>query len=125
VHGSHLLGDGVGVRISQHVLYERDAFVYCGPEVPSNTLEVSNPVLLVEVASPSTRQFDDTVKLNGYFSLASVHHYLIIDPDGPPVVHYSRQSAGPPRREEVHGGALTLAPPGIDLAVAELFALQP
>jgi Uma2 family endonuclease len=121
----HVLGDGVSVRISQHVLYDPDAFVYCGPKLPSNTLEVSNPVLLVEVASPSTRKFDDTVKRNGYFSLSSVHHYFLVDPDGPPVVHYSRQAVGTPRREEVHGGTLTLAPPGIELAVAELFAMEP
>jgi len=53
---------------------------------------VSNPVILVEVASPSTRDFDDTVKLTGYFSLPSVHHYLIVDPEGPPVIHHRRQA---------------------------------
>ncbi len=121
----HMLGDGVGVRISQHVLYEPDALVYCGPEVPGNALEVPNPVILVEVASPSTRKFDDTAKRDDYFSLASVHHYLLVDPEGPPVAHYSRQAAGTPRREEVHGSTLTLAPPGIELAVPELFAMEP
>jgi Uma2 family endonuclease len=50
---------------------------------------VPNPVIVVEVASPSTRKFDDTVRRDGYFSLISVHHYLLVDPEGPHVIHYS------------------------------------
>ena len=74
------------------------------------------------MASPSTRKFDDTVKLTGYFSLPSVHHYLIVDPEGPPVVHHRRQADGTILRSVLHEGALTLSPPGIEVAVAELFA---
>jgi Uma2 family endonuclease len=118
----HVLGDGAGVRISRHVMYGPDALVYCGPKLPGNTLEVPNPVVLVEVASPSTRKFDDTVKLTGYFSLPSVHHYLIVDPEGPPVIHHSRRIDGTPLRSVVHEGTLALLPPGIELDVAELFA---
>ena len=118
----HLLADGAGVRISQFVLHEPDALVYCGPKVPRDALEVPNPVILVEVASPSTRKFDDTVKLNGYFSLASVHHYLIVDPEGPPAIHHCRQTGGTILTTLVHEGTLALSPPGIEVAVAELFA---
>jgi Uma2 family endonuclease len=118
----HMLGDGVGVRISRHVLYEPDALVYCGAKLPSDVLEVPDPVILVEVASPSTRQFDDTVKRDGYFSLPSVHHDLIVDPEGPPVIRYSRQADGTILRSVVHDGTLTLSPPGIELDVAELRA---
>jgi Uma2 family endonuclease len=120
----HLLGDGVGVRISQYVLHEPDALIYCGPEVPDDVLEVPNPVVLVEVLSPSTRNFDETVKKDGYFSLPSVHHYLIVDPEGPPIVHHSRQPDGTILRLEVHEGALALSPPGIEVGVAELLAVQ-
>jgi Uma2 family endonuclease len=83
---------------------------------------VPNPVVAVEVASPSTRKFDDTVKLAGYFSLPSVHHYLIVDSEGPPVIHYSRRADATPLRSPVHSGALALSPPGLELAVAELLA---
>ncbi|HEX5999279.1 MAG TPA: Uma2 family endonuclease [Hyphomicrobiaceae bacterium] len=116
----HVLPDGVGVRISQHVMHIPDAQVYCGPEL--DALEVPNPAIVAEVISPSTRKFDETVKLNGYFSLPSVHHYLIVDPDGPPVVHHSRQVDGTILRSVVHDGSLTLSPPGIKLGVAELLA---
>jgi Uma2 family endonuclease len=119
----YLQGDGASVRISQHVVYGPDALVYCGPKLPSHALETPNPVILVEVASPSTRKMDMTVKLEDYFSLPSVHHYLLVDPEGPPVVHYSRQANGPHLRSVVHEGALALSPPGIEVGVVELFAV--
>jgi len=117
----HVLGDGAGVRISRHVMHTPDALVYCGPELSDDAIEVPNPVILVEVASPSTRKFDDTVKLNGYFSLPSVHHYLIVDPEGPPVIHHRRGADGTVLRLVVREGTLTLSPPGIEVGVAEMF----
>ncbi len=38
------------------------------------------PVVVVEILSPGTKTVDTTKKLEGYFKLASVRHYLIIDP---------------------------------------------
>jgi Uma2 family endonuclease len=118
----HMLPDGVGIRISRHVMHVPDALVYCGPALPDDAIEVPNPVVLVEVLSPSTRKYDDTVKLDGYFSLPSVRHYLIVDRDGPPVIHYRRHTDGTILRSLVHEGALTLSPPGIELSVAEMLA---
>jgi len=118
----HMLGDDTGVRISRHVMYEPDALVYCGPKLPGDALEVPDPVVVVEALSPSTRKFDETVKLNDYFSLPSVHHYLIVDPEGPPVIHHRRRPDGTILRTVLHEGNLTLAPPGIELGVLELFA---
>ncbi|MFZ1104187.1 MAG: Uma2 family endonuclease [Hyphomicrobiaceae bacterium] len=118
----HAVADGASVRISREVMHVPDALVYCGPKLPRKDLEVPNPVIVVEVASPSTRKLDDTVKRDGYFSLASVHHYLIVDPEGPPVVHYSRQADGTILRSVVAAGALAVSPPGLELGVAEMFA---
>ena len=81
-----------------------------------------DPIIVVEVASPSTRKIDASLKLDGYFSLESVHHYLIIDPDGPPLLHHRRQADGTILTTVVHDGTLPLSPPGIELAVAEIFA---
>jgi Uma2 family endonuclease len=117
----HMQPDGATVRISKYVAHEPDALVYCGPELPGDAVEVPSPIVLVEVSSPSTRKADDTVKLTGYFSLPTVHHYLIVDPEGPPVIHYRRQEDGTILRSAVHEGTLTLSPPGIELTVAELF----
>jgi Uma2 family endonuclease len=118
----HMLPDGATVRVSQHSAHEPDALVNCGAELPDDAIEVPNPMIVVEVASPSTRKIDASLKLTGYFSLPSVQHYLIVDPDGPPVIHHRRQPDGTILTSIVHDGTLTLAPPGIELAVAEIFA---
>jgi Uma2 family endonuclease len=118
----HVAGDGAGVRISRHVLHNPDALVYSAPELPDDAIEVANPVVLVEVASPSTRRYDDTVKLKDYFSLPSVHHYLIVNPEGPPVIHHCRGSDDMIIKSIVQEGTLLLSPPGIELPLAELFA---
>ncbi|HEX6002321.1 MAG TPA: Uma2 family endonuclease, partial [Hyphomicrobiaceae bacterium] len=81
-------------------------------------------VIVVEVLSPSTRKFDETIKRDGYFSLPSVNHYLIVDPDGPPIIHHSRQPDGTILKSEVREGTITLAPPGFEVPVAELLAVE-
>jgi Uma2 family endonuclease len=118
----HMEPDGATVRVSEHVAHEPDALVYCGPKLPYNSIEVPNPIILVEVASPSTRKIDGTIKLRGYFSLPSVQHFLVIDPDSPPVIHYRRQPDGTILTEFIPDGTLRLDPPGIDIAIADIFA---
>jgi Uma2 family endonuclease len=120
----HMLPAGAMVRVSDHAAHEPDALVYCGAELPDDAIEVPNPVIVVEVASPSTRKIDASLKLTGYFRLPSVHHYLIVDPDGPPVIHHRRQPDGTILTSIVHDGTLTLAPPGIELSVVEMFYLD-
>ncbi len=76
----HVFPDGMTVRIDETTAYEPDAVVYCGEKVPPSAVEVPNPVIVVEVLSPSARQFDVSIKLAGYFRLPSLAHYLIVDP---------------------------------------------
>jgi Uma2 family endonuclease len=63
----HMLPDGMTVRIDQDTAHEPDALVYCGEELPASAIEVPNPVIVVEVVSPSTRHVDASSKLAGYF----------------------------------------------------------
>ena len=118
----HVAVEGPSIRFSYNRLVEPDALVYCGQELSDDAIELPNPIILVEVASPSTRRIDASLKLTGYFSLPSVHHYLIVDPEGPPVIHHRRQGDGPILTSIVHEGTLTLSPPGIEVAMGEMFA---
>jgi Uma2 family endonuclease len=116
----HMLPDGATDGASQHTAHEQDALVYCGEELPRDAIEVPNPVFVVEVSSPSTRRIDASLKLAGYFSLPSVHHFLIVNPDGPPVVHHRRQGDGTILTSIVQDGTLKLDPPGIEIGVGEI-----
>ena len=71
------LPDGPTVRIDDHTAYEPDAMVYCGESPAPNSLQVSNPVIVVEVFSPTTAHSDTSAKLIGYFKVPTVAHYII------------------------------------------------
>jgi Uma2 family endonuclease len=117
----HMLPDGATVRVAQDTAHEPDALVYCGPKLPGDAIEVPSPVIVVEVSSPSTRKIDASVKLAGYFRLPSVEHYLIVDPDGPPIIHHRRQSDGSILTRLISDGTVRLDPPGIEIGVTEVF----
>ena len=57
----------------------------------SAALRDADPVVIVEVLSPSTEAEDRGVKLPAYRRLASVRDILLVASDGPAVEHYVRQ----------------------------------
>jgi Uma2 family endonuclease len=116
-----MLPDGMTVRIDEATAHEPDALVYCGQRLPPAAIEVPNPVVVVEILSPSTRHVDAQMKLVGYFRLPSVAHYLVIDPDKPLVVHHARNNDGSILTRIVSDGVLLLDPPGLALTVADLY----
>jgi Uma2 family endonuclease len=84
--------------------------------------EIPNPVLVVEVLSPSSVKRDLSDKLAGYFLVPSIAHYLVIDPEESEVIWYRRAAGGmlePP--VPLREGFLKLDPPGIALDVADIF----
>jgi Uma2 family endonuclease len=117
----HMLPDGMTVRIDADTTHEPDALVYCGQMLPDSAVEVPNPMIVVEVLSPSTRHIDASAKLAGYFRIRDVQHYLIVDPDQRLVIHHARGEAGMVATRIIHDGRIVLDPPGIDIAVEELF----
>jgi Uma2 family endonuclease len=122
----HVLPDGMTVRVEEATAHEPDALVYCGPELAPSALEVPNPVIVVEVLSPSPCRIGPTVKLPGYFRLPSVAHYLIVDSGKPMVVHHARGTEDTIVTRIVTEGSITLDPPGLELALADVYgAAQP
>jgi Uma2 family endonuclease len=117
----HMLPDGMTVRVDDATAHEPDALVYCGQRLEPSALEVPNPVIVVEVLSPSTRHVDAQIKLAGYFRLQSVMHYLVVDPDKPLVIHHARASDDAIVTRIVTDGSIKLEPPGIELRIAELY----
>jgi Uma2 family endonuclease len=116
--------DGMTVRITARNAYEPDALVVCPPPADLNTMEIPNPVIVVEVLSPSTAGDDHGVKLDGYFSLPSVMHYLILDADRRVMIHHRRGHAGAIETRVLREGVVVLDPPGFETKVAEFFAIE-
>jgi len=117
----HMLPDGMTVRIDANTAHEPDALVYCGEKLPDSAVEVPNPVIVVEVLSPSTRHIDASAKLARYFHVRAVQHYLIVDPDQRLVIHHARSEADLVATRILHDGRIALDPPGIEIAVGDFF----
>jgi len=73
-----------------------DAGATCGNRDESKVITgaITNPVLIVEVLSKSSANYDMGGKLQLYFSLRSVKEYLIVYQDHPKVMLYRRHGNG-------------------------------
>lgn len=118
----HAVPDGATVRITNRTAYEPDAMVYCGDEVDGDSLEVPNPVIVVGVLSPGNSLRDLRDNLRGYFTVESIHHYLIVDPEKRLVIHHARGVGDALTTRIVTEGTLRLAPPGLEVHIEALFA---
>lgn len=119
----HALPDGATVRVNASTAFEPDALVYSGPHQNGETIEIATPLIVVEVISPSSKKGDTGFKIAGYFSVPSVHHYLILDADAKTIIHHRRQVGHDSiETRVVRDGILHLDPPGIAIPVAEFFA---
>ena len=117
----HAMADGMAVRIDKGTVFEPDAHVYCGPELPGDVLISENPIIVVEVISPSTGRNDALGKLEGYLRLPSVRHYLIVDPDKPLVIHHARGLGETIETRLFRSGVIGLDPPGLKLDLTEIY----
>ena len=67
--------DGMTVEIDEDDDFEPDAIVRCGDRLADDLTTVPDPLIVVEVLSPSTSATDRTTKLEKYFRLPTVQHY--------------------------------------------------
>ena len=117
--------DGMTVVVDNHHVRLPDASVQCSPiDLESTTLD--NPVILVEVVSPSSVNRDESQKLIEYFSIPSVCHYLMLSPDQRLVVHFKRGAeSGRIETRIMSEGRIDLTPPGFSVEVGDLLGGLP
>jgi Uma2 family endonuclease len=118
----HALADGATVRIDPRNANEPDCLVYPGPERPGEDLEVPDPVIVVEVVSPTSSKRDKVKKRTDYFSLPTVAHYLIVDPVERTVQYLCRADSPDAQGRLLREGEfLDLAPLGLVVEVRRFF----
>ena len=117
----HVLGDGATVRIDTHNANEPDTSVYAGAKRAGSSIELPDPLIVVEVVSPTSGRRDRVRKRHDYFSLPSVEHYLVVEPEDRTVLHFDRANwQGEGRRLE-EAETIDLNPPGLLLPVRRCF----
>jgi Uma2 family endonuclease len=84
--GDHLDGttcqvfaENMKVQIAEGVLYP-DVMVTCGKADAGDEQTITDPKLIIEVLSPSTKGYDKRDKFILYRTLASLQEYALIDP---------------------------------------------
>jgi Uma2 family endonuclease len=85
----------VKVSRTSHYTYP-DLVVVCGEAKFEDQLfdTLLNPILLVEVLSPATEQYDRGRKFESYRQLESLREYVLITTSYPKVEQYTKQSEG-------------------------------
>jgi Uma2 family endonuclease len=103
-----------------------DVMVVCGePQLYDRKGDVLlNPVVIIEVLSPSTATYDRTLKFDHYKSIPSLREYILFAQDGVLVEHYVR---GADDRWTMtihtkHATVLTLASIECTLALEDVYA---
>lgn len=119
--GCDVMASDAAVRISDLQVRYPDVVVDCGEGEPDD-LAAREPVLIVEIASPSTREFDAVRKLREYQSLPSSRYVLLIEPDEVDVQFYTRTEGGWTLTQHRDlGDVLPLPALGTELPLAEVY----
>ena len=94
----------------------------CGPFTPQ-AFTASAPRLVVDVLSPSTRDFDTFGKVEEYKRVDAIDYILLVEPNAPEVVLWSRgeDRGWAPRTVEGRDATVPLPALGIELAMAEIY----
>jgi Uma2 family endonuclease len=101
-----------------------DVSVVCGgaERYPDDDIAIVNPIVLVEVLSPSTEAYDRGEKLRHYRAIVSLREVVLVDHRQKLVEVHRRQSDGSWTRHEAGaGGSLVLLSIGCELPVDEVY----
>lgn len=107
--------ESLSVVVDDTTVYVPDVLVRCGMPLPDETVRISDPIIVVEILSRSSRGRDTGAKLADYFRLPSVHHYLIVRAEQRVIIHHARGADGSIATRIVRDGLIVLDPPGIVL----------
>lgn len=126
--GDHLDGtpcqvfaENMKVQISEGVLYP-DVMVTCGKAEAGDEQTVTDPKLIIEVLSPSTRGYDKRDKFILYRTLSSLREYVLIDPGQRQVEVFTLAEGGAwLLTDQTAADALTLASIDCKLAMDLVF----
>ncbi len=121
-----VLNSDVKVKIEKYnkVIYP-DVSVVCGniEHYESNSTIVANPILLIEVLSASTKQYDKSDKFEIYRSMPSFKEYMIVYQTIPKVQTWFKEADDLWRTGNAEGldSKIMLYSVGFELALADIY----
>lgn len=112
-----VLGMDLKVRMpDSRKFFYPDVVVVCGePQFHDDRKDIIlNPVLVIEILSPSTEAFDRGAKFRAYRTIESLKEYMLIAQDSPSVEQYVKDGDGNWKLIEAVGLESSLALPSIE-----------
>jgi Uma2 family endonuclease len=109
--GCRTLNSDMRIKVAPRRMYTyADALVICGePQFAGDQKDIIlNPLLIVEVLSPSTESYDRGKKFELYRTIPSFREYLLIAQDERHIEHYSKQDAERWLFQEYRSGIVTI-----------------
>lgn len=85
--------ENMKVRAAEEVFYYPDVLVTCEGNF-ANPYFAEQPILIIEVVSPSTAQIDRREKLRAYQQMPSIHEYVIVEQEKISIEIHRRQENG-------------------------------
>jgi Uma2 family endonuclease len=97
-----------------------DTSVVCGPVLTEeDSVDILlNPILIVEVLSPSTKDYDLNTKFARYREIESVMEYLLLHTEAIAIEHFSRQPDNSWIYRETKGLDATVFVPALNIALS-------
>jgi Uma2 family endonuclease len=102
-----------------------DGSVICGPleqHQPSPESTALNPLVLLEVTSESSEEYDNTIKLECYRTIPALRDYIIVSHRERRITVHSRvDSQDWTTRVAIVGGRVAVGSIGAELAINEIY----
>ncbi|MDS3859989.1 Uma2 family endonuclease [Thermosynechococcaceae cyanobacterium BACA0444] len=85
--------------------------------VGKGTTTITNPMLIVEVLSPSTQDYDRGTKFTRYRSIPELRDYILIDPDQFAIEQFTKNPEGQWVLTDIHGEDRSLVLASLDVQI--------
>ncbi len=122
--GCRVFDENVRLAVQENFYYNYpDVMVSCDPADSRDPYLIRQPVLIAEILSPSTAEYDRTEKFAQYQKLPSLRHYLLVSQTAWVVEWFRRDAAGQWIYTLLHepGSVLEIPDLGLRLPLAELY----
>jgi Uma2 family endonuclease len=119
-----MYGSDMRVCIAEHrLICYPDITIVCGkPEfLPDDPHTITNPVVIVEVLSPSTESSDCVYKTRMFRETRSLMAYMLVAQRPVDVEYCERKHDGAGTQLTDRGAVIRIAPLGIELELSEIY----
>jgi Uma2 family endonuclease len=113
-------GPTMKIEVMDRIRYP-DAFVYCTPVQPTETV-IKDPVVVFEILSPGTSRTDRIEKLREYRATASIQRYVILEQDSIAATVFARHGTDWIAHALTSDDVLRMPEIEVDLPLSDIYA---